>query len=74
MKTDAFPSKRKRQRFSYEHLPVMSELISQAFRLVNLPFTLLLILVVIYWLLVAVGAVGGEHARYRPRCARRRGP
>lgn len=37
----------------------MMELISEAFRLVNLPFTVLLILVVLYWLLVAIGALGG---------------
>lgn len=37
----------------------MSELLSEAFRLINLPFTILLMLVVIYWLLVAIGAVSG---------------
>lgn len=36
----------------------MTELFTEAFRLVNLPFTILLILVVLYWLLVAVGALG----------------
>jgi hypothetical protein len=40
----------------------MSELFSEAFRLVNLPFTILLILVVLYWLLVAIGALGGPAA------------
>jgi hypothetical protein len=40
----------------------MIELISESFRLVNLPFTVLLILVVLYWLLVAVGALGGPAA------------
>jgi hypothetical protein len=37
----------------------MNELLHEAFRLINLPFTTLLILVVGYWLLVALGAVGG---------------
>ena len=37
----------------------MTELLSEAFRLVNLPFTILLILVVVYWLLVAIGALSG---------------
>lgn len=36
----------------------MSELLSEAFRLINLPFTILLIIVIGYWLLVAVGALG----------------
>ncbi len=40
----------------------MMELFSEAFRLVNLPFTILLILVILYWLLVALGAVGGPAA------------
>jgi hypothetical protein len=40
----------------------MNELISESFRLINLPFTLLLILVVVYWLLVAVGALAGPSA------------
>ena len=37
----------------------MTELLSEAFRLINLPFTILLILVTGYWLLVAIGAVSG---------------
>jgi hypothetical protein len=37
----------------------MSELISESFRLINFPFTLLVILVAIYWSLVALGAVSG---------------
>jgi Inner membrane protein YqiJ, N-terminal len=37
----------------------MSELLYESFRLVNLPFTILLILVVVYWLLVAIGALSG---------------
>lgn len=40
----------------------MFELFSESFRLVNLPFTILLILVVLYWLLVALGAMGGPEA------------
>lgn len=40
----------------------MNELLIEAFRLINLPFTVLLILVVVYWLLVIVGAVGGPSA------------
>lgn len=39
----------------------MLELLSESLRLVNLPFTILLGLVIIYWLLVAIGALGGEH-------------
>jgi hypothetical protein len=42
--------------------PAMIELFSESFRLVNLPFTILLLLVVLYWLLVAVGALGGPSA------------
>ena len=37
----------------------MNELLHEAFRLINFPFTLLLILVVGYWSLVALGALGG---------------
>src|SRR5688500_10787093 len=37
----------------------MSELIPEAFRLINFPFTLLVILVTIYWSLVALGALSG---------------
>jgi hypothetical protein len=37
----------------------MNELLYESFRLINLPFTILLILVVGYWLLVALGAVSG---------------
>lgn len=40
----------------------MTELFHEAFRLVNFPFTVLLILVVLYWLLVALGAIGGPAA------------
>lgn len=36
----------------------MQELLSEALRPVNLPFTMLLGAVIIYWLLVAVGALG----------------
>ena len=39
----------------------MSELISEAFRLVNFPFTVLIILVTLYWLLVMFGMVTGDH-------------
>ncbi len=39
----------------------MSELISEAFRLVNFPFTVLIILVTLYWLLVMFGMVSGDH-------------
>ena len=35
----------------------MSEVFDQAFRMVNLPFTVLLGLIVLYWLLVALGAL-----------------
>lgn len=35
----------------------MSEVFEQAFRMVNLPFTVLLGLIVLYWLLVALGAL-----------------
>src|SRR4051812_2417927 len=40
----------------------MNELLFEAFRLINFPFTLLLILVVFYWSLVALGALGGPSA------------
>ena len=39
----------------------MNELLDESFRLVNFPFTVLIIIVMIYWLLVMFGAVGGEH-------------
>jgi hypothetical protein len=41
------------------HHTVMTELIHESFRLINLPFTVALILVLGYWLLVALGALGG---------------
>jgi len=37
----------------------MTELISESFRLINFPFTLLVILVTVYWSLVALGALSG---------------
>ena len=40
----------------------MTELLTESFRLINLPFTILLILVIAYWLLVALGAVSGPTA------------
>jgi hypothetical protein len=40
----------------------MNELFTEAFRLINFPFTLLLILVVFYWSLVAFGALAGPTA------------
>ncbi len=39
----------------------MNELLHESFRLVNLPFTVMLVLVMLYWLLVALGALGGPH-------------
>src|SRR4051812_36522355 len=36
-------------------LPVMSEVLAEATRLINLPFTLLLGLILFYWMLVAIG-------------------
>lgn len=39
----------------------MTELISESFRLVNFPFTVLLLIVVLYWLLVMFGLVSGDH-------------
>jgi hypothetical protein len=40
----------------------MNELITEAFRLINFPFTLLVILVILYWSLVAFGALAGPSA------------
>jgi hypothetical protein len=37
----------------------MSELLHESFRLINLPFTLMLIIMVGYWLLVMLGALDG---------------
>ena len=51
--------KRDLGRFPRVIAPAMNELLHEAFRLINLPFTVLLILVVGYWLLVALGAIGG---------------
>ena len=39
----------------------MNELLHESFRLVNFPFTVLILIVMIYWLLVMLGALGGEH-------------
>jgi hypothetical protein len=40
----------------------MIELLTESVRLINLPFTILLVLVIGYWLLVALGAVSGPSA------------
>lgn len=37
------------------------EILSESFRLVNFPFTVLLLLLVLYWLLVAFGAISSDH-------------
>lgn len=39
----------------------MSELLHEAFRLVNFPFTVMVLVVVLYWLLVMFGLVSGDH-------------